>query len=99
MNYYTLDARNAICGPFTAPQLMEMLQAGGLTHATPAAAEGDISWTVLGDLLPILHEDFKREVHSVLETGPPTSPVMLELLKSDADFPRPRKPRRPQAAG
>jgi hypothetical protein len=92
MNYYTLDTEtNVICGPFTAPQLLEMRETSALSDATPAAVEGAASWGVLGDLLPVLHEDFDREVHAVLENGPPTSAELLKLLKEDGDFPRPRQ--------
>lgn len=98
MHYYTLDSDNAICGPFTAPQLVEMLKTNAITHSTPAAAEGDESWSALNDLLPALDEEFRREVHAVLETGPATSPLMMKLLKEDGDFPHPLKPRRPPAA-
>jgi hypothetical protein len=94
VQYYTLDTENAICGPFTASQLIEMLEAGCLSAAIPAAAEGDASWRALDELLPTLKADFEREVHAVLQTGPPTSQLMMNLLKEDGDFPRPRKPRR-----
>lgn len=98
MHYYTLDSDNAICGPFTAPQLVEMLKTNAITLATPAAAEGDESWSALNELLPALDEEFRREVHAVLETGPPTSALMMKLLKEDGDFPHPVKPRRQPAA-
>jgi len=94
VQYYTLDTQNAICGPFTASQLIEMLEDGCLSAAIPAAAEGDASWRALDELLPTLKADFEREVHAVLQTGPPTSQLMMNLLKEDGDFPRPRKQRR-----
>lgn len=94
MQYYTLDRDNAICGPFSAQHLVEMLNTNAIAQATPAAKEGDEAWSVLNDFLPALREEFNREVRAVLETGPPTSPLMLKLLKEDGVFPHPIKPRR-----
>jgi|GEM_PF-2841386 len=90
MHYYTLDGQNAICGPFTAPQVVEMMEIGTLSPATEAAAEGDAAWRPLNELLPALRAEFQQEVLLAIETGPPTSPLLKKLLKEDGEFPRPR---------
>ena len=94
MTYYTLNAENAICGPFTAPQLIEMLKTNALNPGVPAAAEGDSVWRDLSELLPALEEEVQREVLAILKTGPPTSPLMEKLLREDGEFPRPVKRQR-----
>jgi hypothetical protein len=93
MPYYTLNTENnAVRGPFTASQLLELLNSHELSESTPAAPEGADSWSVLGDLRETLREEFEQEVHAVLQSGPPSSPLIRRLLKEDGHFPfaRPR---------
>ena len=105
MHYYTLDEANAVCGPYDAQQVLELWQTGAVLPNTGAAVAGDSVWQPLEGLLPLIREDattrtrpledahFHRHVRSAMESGPPTAPELLKLLKEDAAFPRPRKPR------
>ncbi len=94
MYYYTIDHANAVCGPYTPRQLLDLWQDGAVTEDTEAAVAGDSVWQPLKVLLSLVRDDaetktvpledahFYRHVRAAMETGPPTSPVLLKLLST-----------------
>jgi len=105
MDYYTLiEGETTASGPFTAAELLRQHESGSLPETTLAAAAGDSYWQPLPSIISVARADYdesltapavldtEKIIFDAMETGPPTTPLLLRLLKEDGHaYPVPRK--------
>ena len=108
MHYYALiDGETNTLGPYTPGELLRAHDDGTFPDGTLGAAAGDSFWQPMPSILRLARVDYEQSlkpkeeldhesmIAHAIQSGPPTSPVLLQLLREDGHaFPIPRKKHR-----